>query len=221
MRKTTKEEKLQKKRDWYYKNHEKAKATAKKSREKHKERRKLENKLWVERNKEKVAEYQKEYRKGWYIDNKEAVDAKNKDWAKNNPKEAKAIKDRFIASNPEVVAAYLNKYGKTSKGKYRSLKGSAVKRGYAVQITYEQFLTITSYPCDYCGEDKLRIGIDRIDNTEGYTLSNSAPCCTMCNMMKKTSTVKDFIDHVEKIHNHTLSTKKYQNVTITRKTTIV
>ena len=65
-RKTTHEEKLAVKRKWYYDNIEKVKATAKKSREKHKDQRKLDNQIWVEKNKEYLSNYRKKKYTGIY-----------------------------------------------------------------------------------------------------------------------------------------------------------
>lgn len=44
-------------------------------------------------------------------------------------------------------------------------------------------------------------GIDRIDSSEGYTLTNVIPCCTKCNRMKLNYTTRDFIDHISKIYH--------------------
>lgn len=198
------EKRKQNKRDWYYANLEKVKESSKKSREKHKERRKLDLKKWVENNREHVAQYHKKYNKEWYKRNKESKDAQNIQWSKNNPEKVKKIKEAFKARHPDITGKYLKKYQITLKGKYRAMKGSGVKRNYSVEISFEQFCEIVSNPCTYCGENEKRIGIDRVDNTLGYTLENSAPCCTICNMMKKTMTVTNFLAHITKIHAHTV-----------------
>lgn len=82
-------------------------------------------------------------------------------------------------------------------------------------LTLEQFVTITSKPCYYCGSDDniVRItvgmqkglmlranGIDRFDNDKGYTLENSVPYCKICNFMKSNLPVQAFLAHIEKIH---------------------
>lgn len=201
MTKQTHEEKLAKKREWHHKNIEKVKISAKKSREKHKEQRKLDAKLWLEKNKEHSRQYHKEYHKEWYQKNKVKRDSQNVQWAKNNPEKVRVIKDNFSKNHPDVTKKYLKDYQVTLKGKYRTMKGSGLKRNYEVKITFDEFSKIVSDPCSYCGENEKRIGIDRIDNTKGYTLENSAPCCTICNMMKKVMTVEDFLRHISKINN--------------------
>ena len=199
--KQTNEERNTKRLAWYYKNIDKAKAQAKKSREKHKEQRKLDNKDWVEKNKEYSKQYHKDYHKKWYQNNKKLRDIQNIQWSKNNPDKVKVIKEKFKEKHPEITKTYLKTYQVTLKGKYRTMKGSGIKRNYSVKISFDKFCKIVLNPCVYCGENKKRIGIDRIDNTKGYTIENSAPCCTTCNMMKKVMTVEEFIAHIRKIHD--------------------
>lgn len=66
MTKTTHEQKLANKRKWYYDNIDKVKESSKKSREKYKDQRKLETKLWVEKNKNYLSKYRKEKYTGIY-----------------------------------------------------------------------------------------------------------------------------------------------------------
>ena len=204
MTKQTIEEKNAKKREWYRKNIDRVKLISKKSRIKHKEKRALENKIWVENNKDYYKAYQKEYQKQWYQKNKEKKNLQNNQWRKNNPDKSKIIRDRFLENNPESTKQSLIKYQQTLKGMFRTMKGSGLKRNYSVDITFDDFCKIIDNVCTYCGESEKRIGIDRIDNTKGYTLENSTPCCTICNMMKKTMKVDDFISHINKIYNRTI-----------------
>lgn len=202
--KQTRDEKLSKKRDWYHKNIDKVKESSKKSRLKHKEKRNLENKIWIENNKERYKEYQKEYQKKWYQKNKLKKNQKQKMWVKNNPDKVLKIKDNFKQNNQESIKKYSSDYIKTEKGKYRTLKGSAIKRDYDVSISFDEFKEIISKPCAYCGEKDKRIGIDRINNDIGYILENCNPCCKYCNMMKKDMILDEFIEHIQKIYKHTL-----------------
>jgi hypothetical protein len=196
----TKEEKLAVKRAWALANKDKEKAYAEKSREKHKEQRRLDNKLWVEKNKDYYLQYHRKYNKKWYKENKESNHQRSLKWARNNPERFKEIKKKFMETHPEDVKAGLIRYRKTLKGRYRVLKGSAVKRGYLVGVNFEQFCKIISNPCAYCGENEKRIGIDRVDNKIGYTLENCVPCCNPCNMMKKIMNVDDFLGHIKRVN---------------------
>lgn len=48
-------------------------------------------------------------------------------------------------------------------------------------------------PCTYCGGEIETVGLDRVDNARGYERDNLAACCSMCNQIKGTSTVEDFL----------------------------
>lgn len=74
---------------------------------------------------------------------------------------------------------------------YRVCKRNAVSRGYDITITFEEFKEICEKPCYYCGaspkerSDKLiKNGVDRFDNSKGYTPENCVPCCPVCNTVK-------------------------------------
>jgi len=54
-------------------------------------------------------------------------------------------------------------------------------------------------PCYYCGDNIETIGLDRLNNTKGYSLDNIVSCCTPCNMMKNNNTEDDFIARCKKI----------------------
>ena len=202
----TKEEKAETKKAWAKANADKEKEYARKSRLKHKKQRAIDNKKWVENNYEYHLEYHRKYNKKWYKipENKKLQDKRGKEWAKNNPERMKEIQKKYKELHPESVKEGLIRYRKTLKGRWRTLKGSAVKRNYNVDISFEEFINIISNPCVYCGEDEKRIGIDRVNNKIGYTLENSVPCCATCNMMKRIMTVEEFLKHIEKIYKHNL-----------------
>ena len=77
--------------------------------------------------------------------------------------------------------------------------------------TEETYLLLTS-ACWYCGSAPGRVkgddetsafvhgGIDRLDNTLGYTPANAKPACTVCNFMKGTLSLDDFFRKIEQIH---------------------
>lgn len=43
-------------------------------------------------------------------------------------------------------------------------------------------------------------GIDRIDNTKGYTKDNIVACCKHCNYAKRSMTTKEFLSFVKRIY---------------------
>ena len=86
---------------------------------------------------------------------------------------------------------------------FYSYKYRAKKKNYEFCLTKEEFKNLTSKHCEYCGIEpshsvdrayrgrKSRFngnyiynGLDRVDNTRGYTIDNVVPCCKNCNSMK-------------------------------------
>lgn len=102
---------------------------------------------------------------------------------------------------------------------YNEYKYSAIYRNYCFELTKEEFKVITSNNCYYCTREPLNIrkpnstinkelenykfnGIDRVDNTKGYTTDNCVPCCEVCNRMKRTMEFEEFKAHITKIYNN-------------------
>lgn len=99
---------------------------------------------------------------------------------------------------------------------FSSYRNNAKTRNLTFLLIREEFDNIISQNCYWCGDSPkisnylLNIkphitnfycnGIDRLDNNLGYTIENCVPCCTNCNMMKKTLSSIDFIDKIIKIY---------------------
>lgn len=83
-------------------------------------------------------------------------------------------------------------------------------------LTPSQFKEIVKKNCFYCGEPPKQIrkpggrknrytlpfiynGIDRVINTEGYTIQNCVPCCGICNYMKHYHSQGNFLKKVKQI----------------------
>jgi hypothetical protein len=108
----------------------------------------------------------------------------------------------------------LEKDGASFNGLISDYKGNAKRRGYIYNLNNEDFKVLTQKPCTYCGAEPSGIkikgtrgfyiynGIDRVDSTLGYELSNVVPCCWICNRCKSNFSVIDFLSHVEKIYTH-------------------
>lgn len=45
-------------------------------------------------------------------------------------------------------------------------------------------------------------GIDRLDNSKGYTIDNSVACCSKCNIAKGTDTKEEYIARCKAVSNH-------------------
>lgn len=94
-------------------------------------------------------------------------------------------------------------------------KRGATERGLSWELTDSQFETITKSNCYYCGVEPYRIGrretdnghyvyngIDRVNNKNGYTIENSAPCCKTCNRAKDVMTEDEFISWISRVYKH-------------------
>jgi hypothetical protein len=195
----TEEEKKAKAREWYHKDIEKNREVARKSYQRNKEKILQRNKEWRERNKEYVKKSSSLRSLKWYKENKERHYQNGIMWKESNPDKIKEIKKRFAQRHPEKLKAEGFIYRQKLEGKFSSIKNGARRRNYSFKLTIEQFQHIIEQPCTYCGESEKKIGVDRVDNTQGYTVENSAPCCKICNMMKKDMTLENFLTHAQKI----------------------
>lgn len=93
-------------------------------------------------------------------------------------------------------------------------KASAKYRGINNELDRNDYYHIVQSNCAYCGNspsNKLKYkgviflwnGLDRIDSSQGYSLSNVLPCCNFCNSLKgsmKSKTWFDFLNSVIKTH---------------------
>ncbi len=68
-------------------------------------------------------------------------------------------------------------------------------------IDRETFRAIFLAPCYYCGAPHA-LGIDRLDNSAGYVVSNAVPCCSACNYAKRDMTEAAFLNLVRRIHSN-------------------
>jgi hypothetical protein len=78
------------------------------------------------------------------------------------------------------------------------LTHSALVRGYTVDLLAAQVDALVRMLCAYCGVPNCG-GIDRVVNTDNYTLENSVPACTICNHMKSDDLLDDFLAHRARI----------------------
>lgn len=58
------------------------------------------------------------------------------------------------------------------------------KKGFSNDLTKEFIESIITNGCRYCGETKLRMTLDRIDNSIGHLQSNVVPACIRCNLAR-------------------------------------
>jgi 5-methylcytosine-specific restriction endonuclease McrA len=146
-------------------------------------------------NKEKTAEYNKDY----YVQNSEKIKERTKSWAENNKDKKRASDSRYslenrsklrenhkrwMAENPEKGREYLNRR--------RALSASCDGNFTATQ--WQARLDYYGGQCVYCGsEDKIEIE-HRIPLSRGGTNwpANLVPACKSCNCKKSTKTETEF-----------------------------
>lgn len=108
-------------------------------------------------------------------------------------------------------------YGESSfNNLYNRYKQNAKNRGYDFFLTKEKFRELTKKNCFYCGREPDKVmktkrcngeylynGIDRMDNTKGYSLENSVPCCKFCNLTKNDTSFIEFINWIRTVYKNT------------------
>ena len=101
---------------------------------------------------------------------------------------------------------------------FRRVAKDARERGLAFDIPFEFFKEKCHEPCHYCGEsdgnsisirskrkdfyiiENFRYnGLDRKDNTIGYTEDNCVPACIICNRAKREMPYDDFIEWINRL----------------------
>lgn len=115
---------------------------------------------------------------------------------------AKALSEQSSTSTEETVLLNI----------YKMYIKNAELRNLEFNLTYEEFKLIIFNTCYYCGNtgefysktyskthNIKRVGVDRVDNTKGYTVENSIPCCKTCNIMKGSLTYKEFTEKLIEI----------------------
>lgn len=140
---------------------------------------------------------------------------KNQDQYKNYRKE-------YYQKNIEKINAKNKKYQNTIKYAYAKLVYRAKndlkdKR----HLTFEEFKNIISKPCHYCGEHS-KFGIDRADNSIGYTFDNCRSCCWKCNKTKRDIlTEEQFIIALKAVNDFHRTENKLPKLNISLQTPIL
>ena len=84
-------------------------------------------------------------------------------------------------------------------------KRRAIRKQLEFSLTNDEFNQLTLQECYICGKKSTRThknGVDRYDNTSGYTLDNCRSCCGECNYMKCEYSYDDLFDKLKLIYNY-------------------
>jgi hypothetical protein len=102
---------------------------------------------------------------------------------------------------------------------YSMYSSSAKTRNYCFELSKSDFKELTKGNCFYCGVEPKQIakntakntsnkgyylynGIDRKDVNFGYVKDNCVSACGVCNIMKQSMTVDEFIKQINTIHDY-------------------
>jgi len=114
--------------------------------------------------------------------------------------------------NPDRVNAIYNNL-------YRFLKNRDKNYGGLCDLSFEEYVTLSSKPCFYCGLESsnktcdtkhnrlkhsdavvLHNGLDRVDSSFGYTRENVVTCCKECNRAKNTMSHNEYRDFIKRVY---------------------
>lgn len=103
----------------------------------------------------------------------------------------------------------------------KGYRANAKRAGREFSLSFEWFRETVLKRCYYCGHEPSNVqryydyrvahaygesirysGVDRLDNTKGYTESNCVPCCKTCNLAKRLLTEKEFLDWVARVYKY-------------------
>jgi hypothetical protein len=114
-----------------------------------------------------------------------------------------------IINRKSVIGGLPNmRKGKAFGRAFSGYKGQASGRGLSWALSYRQAEGLFRSNCFYCGSPPgnrnsydiyLSSGIDRRDNTKGYTTRNSVPCCKTCNRAKNTMPYDEWIAWLDQV----------------------
>lgn len=108
--------------------------------------------------------------------------AYDKAWRDNHKSERRIYKEKWT-----------RRWRATFKGRYDILRSRARWQELAMDISFDQFVGLTPFPCYYCGGDRSDTwGLDRVDSALGYVMENVRPCCRRCNLAKNNMTELEF-----------------------------
>lgn len=139
--------------------------------EERKERRKITQKKYYEKNKEKILLYSQTH----YRENKEAHKERVKNYRKN-------WYDKPISRACNLLSAY-----NEADMLYNRGKGDLTAKWIVENIF--------SKPCVHCGKEGWKvIGCNRLDNTKPHSKDNVEPCCRDCNLKlpRKTNQMSEY-----------------------------
>jgi hypothetical protein len=113
----------------------------------------------------------------------------------------------------DILAArkYLAEGETARNSTFYNIQRNASRRKLAFTLTFDEWFALSQQNCTYCnatlsntcklatGDIFKYNGLDRVDNTRGYTIDNVVSCCKICNIAKSTMTADEYIAHCRKV----------------------
>jgi hypothetical protein len=129
----------------------------------------------------------KTYNQQYYQANKEKFLKRSAQYNKKHRKEKNDYERKRRTT--KKYKEYIKNYQSSPQKRYWRAQHDAEKNGKSFNLTLEDYTNLISQPCIYCdyelGTKVLQgSGLDRIDNTIGYELSNVQSCCMFCNYLR-------------------------------------
>lgn len=154
----------------------------------------------LEEARKKKREYQRDYKKN-HPENKQKYNEQQK--IKRARKRKKIVRDKIShAKHKEQRALKMREYYRTPMGRYLEYKRRGKRDDIEFNLTLEEFTSFWNLQCTYCGADIDGVGLDRTDNTLGYSMTNCVPCCSYCNRMKASRPLSEWLGHLRKVIAH-------------------
>lgn len=127
--------------------------------------------IYYKNNTDKVKKQKRE----WYQEYKEEIVTKRAAYRENNPEKVKEINKKSYEKTKKLI-----------KRRFLHSRGQAKSRGLLWDLTIEEYHALMNQNCIYCGSviSHCGVGLDRIDNSKGYSTDNVLPCCGSCNQMR-------------------------------------
>jgi hypothetical protein len=114
-----------------------------------------------------------------------------REWHKQNKvRRLRSAKGLYENHRSEILRKRRD-YMQTPRGKFSMYKQIAKLRSRPFELTFEEFMTFWKKPCSYCKIAITTIGLDRLDNSKGYSLGNIVSCCRICNITRNKNFTHD------------------------------
>lgn len=144
-----------------------------------------------------ASEERKEYCRQWRKKNRAKVNAMRREYRLKN--KAKIMAIDHAPHRKEARRMYRLKMAGHPKTRFFEYGYGAKLREIAFTLTFDEFMLFWKKPCHYCSADIGGIGLDRVDNTQGYVIGNIVPCCKVCNRGKSNLSQHEFFAWVARV----------------------